>query len=272
VCGRVIAPRLPLLRAEWYPDGLVSTRSSFAAVAVLILWGCGGSDNSSLFSPGTTAHGGSSGTGGDMVIHVTIGVGGAGGAVSTGGRTGSGGNLFGDTGGSSPEAGGRVGFAGSDFGTGGTQVVPTDAGTGTGGAGVTKDAGPTVCQDGQQKACACPIASGVSTCQAGVFGPCACPSCEEGKQSDCACPDGTSSGVANCVGGRLGGCRGCPVAPSGCPVGVPCTASGQGSTPYCGSQGGLPPSCANNEDCALYGVNCTFLPIIGGVCLKSCTP
>jgi hypothetical protein len=40
----------------------------------------------------------------------------------------------------------------------------------------------------------------------------------------------------------------------------------------CTGSNGLPPPCANNEDCAPYAVSCTLLPIVGGFCLKPCTP
>jgi hypothetical protein len=44
------------------------------------------------------------------------------------------------------------------------------------------------------------------------------------------------------------------------------------NTPYCATSTGLPPGCSKDADCAALGVSCIVLPILGGMCLKTCTP
>jgi len=53
-----------------------------------------------------------------------------------------------------------------------------------------------------------------------------------------------------------------------------CSASGNGSSTYLCIEAGalLPPSCTVTTDCATLGVGCITLPILGGVCFKTCTP
>ncbi|HVU04601.1 MAG TPA: hypothetical protein VHE30_22740 [Polyangiaceae bacterium] len=238
----------------------MSPRLSSCAALVLAV-GCGGSEGSGLFGgpQGSAAHAGASGSSGSSG---SAGDSSSGGVVSggNGGSSGSGGGI--SAGGTLGSSGGRVGDGGASAGGVG------DGGASSGGSdGV--DAGP--CTQGEQRECACPKFPGTETCNGGVFGPCACPECREGFQSTCKCPDG-SDGTANCIDGRLGGCLGCPVAPSGCLVGMTCSSSGSSSTPLCVVNSALPPSCTRDADCAGLGVGCFPLPILGGECLKTCTP
>jgi hypothetical protein len=51
-----------------------------------------------------------------------------------------------------------------------------------------------------------------------------------------------------------------------------CTAAGNGGQYVCTEQNGLPTACVTTGDCAALGVGCFTLPIVGGLCLKLCSP